>query len=120
MSIQWQLEEDNLGVFRISGKLGKAELERVQSECETVIKKIGNIRILVVLDHFAGWEKATGWADSSFAERNDQYIDKMAIVGDQQWRDLAYAFTIKGLRPVPIEYFDEKEEARARQWLNSK
>jgi hypothetical protein len=53
----------------------------------------------------------------SFPERNDPYIEKIAIVGDPQWQDLVYAFTLKGLRPVPIEYFSTDEEFRARQWL---
>jgi hypothetical protein len=26
-------------------------------------------------------------------------------------------FTLKGLRPFPIEYFDIRDESKARQWL---
>ena len=119
MPVKFSLESDNIGLFKVSGKLGKDELERAQSECESAIKKMGNIKILAVLDNFQGWEKAKGWEDLTFAERNDPYIEKMAIVGDRQWEDLAYAFTAKGLRPVPIEYFDEGQEESARQWLTS-
>jgi len=43
MPIQWNFEKNNLCVFRISGKLVKAELERVQSEYEATISKIGTI-----------------------------------------------------------------------------
>ncbi len=73
----------------------------------------------MILEKFTGWEKAKGWEDNSFADRNDRYIEKMAIVGDSQWRDLVYAFTLKGLRPVPIEYFEANAEEAARQWLSS-
>lgn len=117
MPIRWQLEQDEVAVFRVSEKLDKDELEQVQSECETAIQKIGNIKILVILENFSGWKKAEGWEDTSFASRNDAYIDKMAIVGDSEWRDLAYAFTLKGLRPVPIEYFNATQETEARAWL---
>ncbi|MCK5307531.1 MAG: STAS/SEC14 domain-containing protein, partial [Zetaproteobacteria bacterium] len=41
-----------------------------------------------------------------------------AIVGDAEWRDLVYAFTGKGLREVPIEYFEANQEEAARQWLD--
>ena len=119
MPVNFSLENGNIGLFKVSGKLGKDELEQAQNECEAVIQKTGNIKILAVLDNFQGWEKAKGWEDLSFAERNDPYIEKMAIVGDKQWEDLAYAFTAKGLRPVPIEFFDEAQEDAARQWLNS-
>jgi hypothetical protein len=35
-------------------------------------------------------------------ERNDPYIEKMAIVGDKRWEDLALMFAAKGLGPFPI------------------
>ena len=118
MPVEFTVEKGNLGVFRVSGQLSVAELEQAQGECEAVIKKEGQIKILVVLENFAGWEKAKGWEDVSFPERNDPYIKKMAIVGDAEWRDLVYAFTGKGLRKVPIEYFDVNQEEAARQWLD--
>ena len=95
-----------------------AELKAAQKEAEEVIKKEGHLRILVVLENFAGWEKAKGWGDVSFPERNDPYIKKIAIVGDTEWRDLVYAFTGKGLRIVPIEYFGANQEDAARLWLD--
>jgi hypothetical protein len=118
MAIQFAVEKGDLGVFRVSRHLSVAELEQAQEECEAVIKKEGQIKILVVLENFAGWEKAKGWEDVSFPQRNDPYIKKMAIVGDAEWRDLVYAFTGKGLRKVPIEYFDVNQEKSARQWLD--
>jgi len=119
MPVQFSFENGSIGLFKVSGKLGKDEFEQAQNTCETAIKKIGNLKILILLDNFQGWESAKGWEDSSFPERNDSYIDKIAIVGDKQWMDLAYAFTLKGLRSVPIEYFDEGQESTARLWLNS-
>jgi len=119
MPVKWNLDSDNLVVFYVSGKLGKAEYLQIQSEIESVIKQIGQIRILVLLNDFDGWETASGWEDTSFVDRNDPYIKKFAIVGDQQWRGLVSAFTLQGLRPVPIEYFTEDKEAVARQWLES-
>jgi hypothetical protein len=118
MAIQFAVEKGDLGVFHVSGKLGVAELEAAQKEAEEVIKKEGHLRILVVLENFAGWEKGKGWEDISFPQRNDPYIKKIAIVGDAEWRDLVYAFTGKGLREVPIEYFEVSQEEAARQWLD--
>ena len=117
MPVSWQQNSGNLGVFTVTGKLTTEELQQVQSQAELVIQKLGGIKILILLDDFAGWEKAEGWEDFSFAERNDQYIEKMAIVGDRKWEDLVYAFTLKGLRPFPIEYFNDGETAAAQQWL---
>lgn len=119
MSIEWKIESGNLGVIHVSGKLGKEEYLSAQHEAEAAIQELGSIRILILLEDFAGWERSEGWEDLSFAQKNDPYIEKMAIVGDPQWEDLVYAFTLKGLRPVPIEYFNTGEESRARDWLES-
>jgi hypothetical protein len=117
MPIQFEIESGDLAVFRVSGKLGKVEFVRAQSECEEMIKKIGRVKVLVLTQNFAGWERAEGWDDTSFADRNDPYIEKLAIVGVPKWRDLVYAFTGRGLRPVPIQYFEPDQEGAARQWL---
>jgi hypothetical protein len=117
MPIEFEFEGGGLAVARISGKLQKVELDRAQRECEEMIKKIGRVKILVLTTNFAGWERAEGWDDTSFADRNDPYIEKIAVVGGAKWRDLVYAFTGRGLRPVPIQYFEPDQEGAARQWL---
>lgn len=73
----------------------------------------------MVLDKFQGWENAKGWKDLSFSKKNDAFIEKLAIVGDEKWRDDVDMFTFKGLRPVPIQYFGAEEVVAARRWLNA-
>lgn len=119
MSVEFEIENNDVAVFRISGELKIQEFEDAQRKCEEFIKKVGQIKILVISDKFEGWEKAEGWGDWSFADRNDPYIDKIAIVGDDKWRDLVYAFTGKGFRPVDIEYFNKEHETGARRWLDT-
>jgi SpoIIAA-like len=46
-----------------------------------------------------------------------QHIEKMAIVGDEKWRDDALAFTAKGFRPTAIEFFSAVRLNDARTWL---
>ncbi len=120
MPIQFKIETGNLAVFLVSGKLKKAELDAAQRECESLIKKIGQVKILVLPENnFAGWERGEDWADMSFAARNDKFIEKIAIVGSPEWKDLVCAFIGKGFRPEPIRYFDLAQEAAARLWLNT-
>ena len=119
MAIELVLEDAfNIVLINISKKLGIEELKQSQGECVSAIKAVGNIKLLVILSDFQGWEKAKGWEDMSFSDENDAYIDKIAIVGDRErWEGLAYAFTAKGLRPVPIEFFGDTEMSAARGWL---
>jgi len=44
-------------------------------------------------------------------------ILKLGYISDEEWRDLVFAFSGKGFRPVDIEYFDTGREIAARQWL---
>lgn len=117
MPIAWEYEDGGLVVFRVMGMLTKTGLDNAQTQAEPEIQK-GGAKLLVIADGFTGWDKDGNWEDLSFTERNDPYIEKMAIVGDEQWRDLAYTFTLRGLRGFPIEYFSAGEEAAARGWLD--
>ena len=117
MPIDSRIENDNWIVFTVTGQLGKVEYDAILKDVESKIQEIGEIKLLVLLENFTGWEPAPGWEDTSFSERNDQFIKKYAIVGDAKWRDLVTVFTLKGLRPVPIQYFLPEQLAEARQWL---
>ena len=117
MPMEFEKAEGDVAVFRVSGNLARTELDKAQSKCEELIKSLGQIKILVLTDNFTGWERSKGWEDTSFSDRNDPYIKKIAIVGDAKWRDLVDAFTLKGLRPVNIEYFEPHQQTTARQWL---
>jgi len=119
MSIEWKLENNNLALIHVSGKLGNDEHSQMLSVLESIIQKTGQIKILVLLKDFEGWEKAEAWEENSVLDRIDPHIKKFAIVGDEEWRDLVTLFTLKGMRPVPIEYFVKDQEATARQWLDS-
>jgi len=119
MPLTGKLENNNLVVIEVTGQLGKAEVDKMQTVIAPIMKKVGQIKILIFLKDFTGWEAGKDWDDTSFSDENDAYLHKMAIVGDEKWRDLVTLFTLKGLRPVPIEYFGPAEEEKARQWLDS-
>ena len=118
MPVHFETEEGNLVIFRVSGELGKAELDRVLDKCENVIKKNSPVKLLVITEDFTGWERAEGWEDTSFADRVDPYIKKMAIVCEEKWQDYMHLFTLKGHRPFDIKFFKPTQEKTARLWLD--
>ena len=107
--------DGNLVTARITGTLTQAELGSLQKATGDIIKKQGRVKLLVLVEQFAGWEKGATWGDFTFQVQHDSSIERMAIVGDRKWSDLALLFTSQGLRPFPIEYFEGVDEARA--WL---
>jgi hypothetical protein len=101
----------------VSGRLTQGELAAAQAEVAGIIATSGRIRVLVLAQDFAGWEKGGQWSDFSFQQAHDDDIVRMAIVGEEQWRDLMLLFASQGLRPFPIEYFPPGRLADARAWL---
>ena len=50
---------------------------------------------------------------------HDKDVAKIAVVGEEQWRDFVYAFLAKGFRNAAVEYFLPADLAKARTWLES-
>jgi hypothetical protein len=62
---------------------------RTQEAIVASIRRQGKVRFLIIADGFQGWEKDGDWGDLSFQIKNDPHIEKMAIVGEKKWEDLA-------------------------------
>ena len=104
--------------FKISGTLTRADLGQLQTTAIERIEDWGKVSALVILNDFLGWEKGAGLEDMFFAPEHDRNIEKIAIVGPEQWRDLVYAFAGKGFRPAAIEYFLPSQLETAKKWLS--
>jgi hypothetical protein len=105
--------------IRIRGMLKKADYDRIIQIAKEAIAREGKIRALAILEGFEGWERHEEWGDVSFMIGQGQHIEKMAIVGDEKWRDDALAFTAKGFRPTAIEFFGTSRLNEARAWVSS-
>ena len=84
MPVNFKVENDNTCLISVSGTLSVYEMQQAQAECKKVMQRAGNINLLVILEGFQGWQDEDGWEDSSFAEQNDPFISKFAIVGDEK------------------------------------
>ena len=110
-----QHESGNLFRVRISGVLHQAELKDVQAVAVREIARLGTIKLLFVLEQFEGWERDTDWGDLAFYAAHDKDIERIAIVGDEKWRDEGLAFAGGGLRKAAVRFFPTADQARA--WL---
>jgi hypothetical protein len=110
-------ESDNLYRVHISGVLSKTELENAQAVAAQEIKRLGKIKLLFILEQFQGWERGADWGDLAFHEAHDKDIERIAIVGDEKWRDQALAFAGAGIRKAAVRFFRPAEDALARAWI---
>jgi hypothetical protein len=104
---------------KISGEISRTEVGQIQAAALRAIQQCGKISALFILDDFRGWKREGNWGDISFMTQHDKEIDKIAVVGDEQWRDLIYAFLAKGFRSAAIEYFPPADLTKARAWLEA-
>lgn len=117
MSAEIISNTDGIVTVEIMSKLTYVDFLALQKTMLDIARSQGHIRVLIIGTDFQGWDKAGNWADDAYQEKNDPFIEKMAIVGDKKWEDLALMFTCQGFRPFPIEYFAADELARANDWL---
>ena len=100
----------------IRGMFTKADHDRIIQVAKEAIAREGKIRALIFLEGFRGWERNEDWGDVSFMMEQGRNIERMAIVGDENWKDDAIAFTAKGFRPTVIEFFSASRANAARTW----
>jgi len=104
---------------RFEGTLTQAALLQAQQAVADIIRVEGKVRILVNAEKFEGWESGGAWDDFTFQDESDPFVEKLAIVGDKRWEDLALMFVAKGLRRFPIEYFGTGEREKAYSWVRA-
>lgn len=109
---------DGVVTVEIVGKINPAELSANQSELLELLRQWDGGSILVICEQFEGFTDGD-WSDLSFQAAADPLIRKMAIIGEQQWEAMALAFTAKGTRPFPIEFFPTGHLREANAWLKS-
>ena len=106
----------DLVTCKVWGTLTQAELGTLQREASAIMQTRTSIRLLVIVEHFQGWERGE-WEDFAFQATHDAKIERMALVGDQRWEELTEAFVGKGLREFPIDYFAPPDLGKALRWL---
>ncbi|HWN95376.1 MAG TPA: STAS/SEC14 domain-containing protein [Methylomirabilota bacterium] len=120
MSAEITNTADGILTLKITGKLTQPELAAVQKQAAEILQQKGELSVLVLTEGFQGWERGGAWGDLSFPIENDAFIEKLAIVGEKQWEDLALLFASKGFRKFPVEYFSPADLGKARAWLAAK
>lgn len=104
--------------FKLAGLVKWAEVAEVQRQAGEIIREHGGkVRFLVLLEGVVGLEKGAEWGDVSFPATYDQFIEKIAIVGEKRMEPAALLFTGKGVRKVAIEFFQPAGLEQARAWL---
>jgi hypothetical protein len=111
--------EDSLVYARIRDVMRVADQKALESAAMELIGKGNKVRLIAIMENFRGWEKSEAWSDVGFMATHGNEIVKMAIVGEEKWREEAFLFVGKGLRSTEIEFFPSSSLKQAEEWANT-
>ncbi len=109
--------DDTIISVRISGVMKVSDQARLQSFARDLIGQGKEVRVLAKLENFQGWEKSEQWDDINFLIEHGNAIVKMAIVGDERWKDEVFLFAGKGFRTTEIAFFSPSALTDAEAWV---
>lgn len=118
MSYQVIKKSDHGNWVKLSGKMTVRDLQELQTLAKLSLEPSGQFRMLIELEGFEGWSKESGWEDSFFWEGDGDSNSKLAIVGDEKWKDDIFMFTGKPMRRMAIEFFPQAQFDQAQAWLS--
>jgi hypothetical protein len=119
MPAQLTHEHDDVYRLEVTGRLSSAELDTAGRALVEGMRSAagGKVRLLVVLRDFDGWDPVSNWSNLTFYARHGDGIGRLALVGEERWRDLTLMFSAAGLRKAPVEYFTLDAMDKAHEWL---
>jgi hypothetical protein len=111
--------EDGVVYIRISELMRLTDLKALQDLAQDLIRTSGQFRLLAILDGFQGWERNEAWSETGFLAEQGDTIQKMAIIGDEVWKEEVFLFTGKGFRATEIEFFPPSSRDEAERWVRA-
>lgn len=104
--------------IKIVGKLKHADYEVMVPMLEDAIKDVREpeIRTLVDVTEFEGWELRAAWDDLKLGVKHNREFKKIALLGNKNWEKVA-ATVSNWFISGESKYFEDKQEAL--NWLES-
>lgn len=118
MAVAYDKEPSGIYVVRLSGIFTNKERKEMENAARTAIDWSQKIKTLVLCEGFLGWGREGDWGDLAFMLEFDPYIEKIAVVAEEQWRDKMLMFFAAGMRKAAVEFFPLGQEDKARAWLH--
>ncbi len=117
MSVSFTKESEDLFVVSVEGILTFNDLKEIQNNVSTAMDRSRKIKVLLLAENFSGWAKEGDWGNLEFLLEHDPYIQKIAVVTSEKWKDWVLIFLGAGMRKASVESFLTGEEEKARDWL---
>lgn len=118
MSTDLNLIAEDPPIVRIvfTGRLERTDYSELGPTVETLIRKHGGIRVLLILEDFHGWADSGAQEDATFDFAHLHEVERIAIVGGES-HEQEMAVFCKQFASATIRFFDSEE--LAEKWLRT-
>lgn len=111
------LKEKNNVVYAIAeGKLRDEDYDRMLPLLRKKVEEYGSVRWYFQMKNFEGWTFNTFWRDIQFDFKNNDKIEKVAMVGESKWHE-AMTEVMKLFAKAEVRYFREEDSDEALGWI---
>jgi len=87
--------------------------------CRPGNRRHGSFTLLFDLDQIEGPERDADWSDQAFYAAHDQDTDRLAIIGDETWREHGLAVAGRSNRATAVQFPPVGERAGPRLALDA-
>lgn len=114
-----ELREHQAGrvlLVNLTGRLDKEDYERLVSEVEQRGKQHDEIRMMVEVHDFQGWDAGVSWEDVDADTQHFNDLKRLAVVGEKKWEEGLAKFS-KPFTTAEVRFFEPAEAPHARVWI---
>ena len=105
-------EPPDLLLVTLDGLVTSSDQAALVAWVRDMIRRRGALRVLVMLNQFAGWNANASFDDPQLWLDDDEGVTRLAVVGDRKWRSTILTMVAQSVRSLPIEYFETEKAAR--------
>lgn len=115
--IKIQNESRNLIEVSVTGPLHAEDFREFGKQADALIKKHGNVRVLIDASGFDGWDDFDAAKHHfSFVKTHHEKVERLAVVAGYMWQHWLAGLAQVFIHPK-IKVFDKGQIEDARTWL---
>lgn len=110
-------DEDRILAIGVNGKLTAADYEKLDALLNHQYDRYGKLRILLHIEDLQGITLRAFWEDLRTGIRNYSKIERVAVLGSQNWLKPAVKISDLISPGIDMQFFPETDRQRAIGWL---
>jgi len=116
--IRTEIIYDNALKIIVPDKLKADDFHQIAPQIDSLIRKHGQIRLLIDASGFTGWENITAFeSHAKFVKTHQKKIERISVITTHDWQQWLIG-AIKIFVHPQIRAFDKSHESNALQWIS--